>query len=118
MWRKLLEEDLLPGQLSAAGGNILHSPLLPVGPRHWHSLPHLTGDKVRHGLINKINTEAKCRHKKNLPVKGLAVFIQCVTGGGSGCVESIYLGTGVIHCVFDQIPNLQIALPPQGASDR
>ncbi len=21
--------------------------------------------------------------------------------------------TGVIHCVFDQIPNLQIALPPQ-----
>jgi hypothetical protein len=66
MWRKLLEEpeetfsillsylsvpfleeDLLPGQLSAAGGNLLHSALLPVGPGHWHSLPHLTGDKVR-----------------------------------------------------------------------
>ncbi len=29
-------------------------------------------------------------------------------GRGSGCVER-----GVIHCVFDQIPNLQIALPPQ-----
>jgi hypothetical protein len=58
MPRKLLEEDLLPGQLSAAGGNILHSSLLPVGPRHWHSLPHLTGDKVRQGLINNIDTKA------------------------------------------------------------
>jgi hypothetical protein len=65
MWRKLLEEDLLPEQLSAAGGNLLHSPLLPVGPGHWHSLPHLTGDKVRHGLIYYKDTKAKCRHLKN-----------------------------------------------------
>jgi hypothetical protein len=57
MWRKLLEEDLLPGQLSVARRNILHSPLLPVGPGHWHSLPHLTGDKVRHGLIFYIDNK-------------------------------------------------------------
>jgi hypothetical protein len=27
------------------------------------------------------------------------------------CGEHIH--TGVIHCLFDKIPNLQIALPPQ-----
>ncbi len=44
--------------------------------------------------------------------------IPCITiytvykgGGESGCVWRAY--TGVIHCVFDQIPNLQIGLPPQ-----
>ncbi len=32
-------------------------------------------------------------------------FIQCVTGRGDRVVWRPY--TGVIHCVFDQIPNLQ-----------
>jgi hypothetical protein len=46
-----------------------------------------------------------------------------VRGGGARVVWRAY--TGVIHCVVDQIPNLQIALPPQnkylggeGDSDR
>jgi hypothetical protein len=31
-------------------------------------------------------------------------FLQCVTGGGRVVMRA---STGVIHCVFDQIPNLQ-----------
>jgi hypothetical protein len=31
-------------------------------------------DPANHGLINYIDTKAKCRHLKNLPVKGLWVY--------------------------------------------
>ncbi len=36
------------------------------------------------------------------------VFIQCVTGGGGIRDQVVWrASTGVVHCVFDQIPNLQ-----------
>ena len=41
-------------------------------------------------------------HLSPLPLPSVNSYC---TGRGSGCVESIC--TGVIHCVFDQIPNLR-----------
>ncbi len=53
------------------------------------------------------------------------VFIQCVTGGRGWDQVVWRASTGVIHCVFDQIPNLQNCfttpnknLRGEGASDR
>jgi hypothetical protein len=52
--------------------------------------------------------------------RGVCIYTVC-NRGGSGCVET----SGVMHCVFDQIPNLQNCfttpnknLGGEGASDR
>jgi hypothetical protein len=57
-------------------------------------------------------------------IRSMYLFIQCVTEGeGDRVVRRAY--TGVIHCVFDQIPNLQNCfitanknLGGEGASER